>query len=275
MKFHDLRVWPSSETRAREEELAWQLSELAFDSVPVDEDVLEMIANRIIDNASVATASLLRAPVAAARQQALAHPRAGGATLYGLPQDCRVAAEWAALANGTAVRELDYHDTYLAEEYSHPGDNIPPLLAVAQQTGRSGSDLVHGIATAYEVQINLVKAVSLHKHTSRPRRGSRARDKYRVGRHTHRDMRRNLLSKPLIELCAARRHLRQSTRVRTVSSPGYLTARTPITAFRCLKWERQSGLSWRVLRRSILPSIKRKLLSIWLAGCGRKFLTLL
>ncbi|PPR57201.1 MAG: 2-methylcitrate dehydratase, partial [Alphaproteobacteria bacterium MarineAlpha4_Bin2] len=48
--------------------------------------------------------------------------------------------------------------------YSHPGDNIPPLLAVAQQTGRSGSDLAHGIATAYEIQINLVKAVSLHKH---------------------------------------------------------------------------------------------------------------
>ncbi len=33
----------------------------------------------------------------------------------------------AALANGTAVRELDYHDTFLAAEYSHPGANIPPL----------------------------------------------------------------------------------------------------------------------------------------------------
>ena len=31
------------------------------------------------------------------------------------------------LVNGTAVRELDFHDTFLAADYSHPGDNIPPL----------------------------------------------------------------------------------------------------------------------------------------------------
>lgn len=164
MKFHDLRVWPSAEPHDREEELAWRFAELAADPIPIDEDVVEMIANRIIDNASVAIASLQREPVVAARQQALAHPRASGATLYGLPHDCRVAAEWASWSNGTAVRELDYHDTYLAEEYSHPGDNIPPLLAVAQQTGKFGVDLVRGLATAYEIHINLVKAVSLHKH---------------------------------------------------------------------------------------------------------------
>ena len=41
--------------------------------------------------------------------------------------------EWAAWANGTA-RELDYHDTFLAADYSHPGDNIPAILAVAQKT---------------------------------------------------------------------------------------------------------------------------------------------
>tara|TARA_B100000676_G_scaffold313277_1_gene392958 strand:- start:5101 stop:6639 length:1539 start_codon:yes stop_codon:yes gene_type:complete len=164
MKFHDLRVWPSAEPHAREEELAWQLAELACDPVPIDDDVIEMLCNRIIDNASVAMASLQRNPVAAARQQALAHPRQGGATLYGLSSACRVSPEWASWANGTAVRELDYHDTFLGEEYSHPGDNIPPLLAVAQQTGRSGADLLRGLATAYEIHINLVKAVSLHKH---------------------------------------------------------------------------------------------------------------
>jgi len=164
MKIHELNVWPSAASHDREDELAWQLAELAVDPVPVEEAVVEMLGNRIIDNASVAIASLERRPVANARQQALAHPRVGGATLYGLPNDCRVAAEWASWANGTAVRELDYHDTYLAEEYSHPGDNILPLLAVAQQTGRSGADLVRGMTTAYEIHIDLVKAISLHKH---------------------------------------------------------------------------------------------------------------
>ena len=47
--------------------------------------------------------------------------------------DGSYAAEWAAWANAVAVRELDYHDTFLAADYSHPGDNIAPLVAVAQQ----------------------------------------------------------------------------------------------------------------------------------------------
>jgi 2-methylcitrate dehydratase len=164
MKIHELNVWPSAKPHMREDELAWQLADLAADPVSVEDTVIEMLGNRIIDNASVAIASLERGSVTNARQQALAHPRRGGATLYGLPADCRVSAEWASWANGTAVRELDYHDTYLAEEYSHPGDNIPPLLAVAQQMGRSGADLVRGLSTAYEIHINLVKAISLHKH---------------------------------------------------------------------------------------------------------------
>jgi 2-methylcitrate dehydratase len=78
------------------------------------------------------------------------------------------APEWAALANGTAVRELDFHDTFLAAEYSHPGDNIPPILAVAQHTGAAknltGEDLVRGIVTGYEIQVDLVKGICLHEH---------------------------------------------------------------------------------------------------------------
>ncbi len=62
------------------------------------------------------------------------------------------------------MRELDYHDTFLAAEYSHPGDNIPPILAVAQHVGSDGAALVRGIATGYEIQIDLVRSISLHKH---------------------------------------------------------------------------------------------------------------
>ena len=78
--------------------------------------------------------------------------------------DGSYSAEWAAWANGVAVRELDFHDTFLAAEYSHPGDNIPPLVAVAQQLGVRGSDLIRGLATAYEIQIDLVKGICLHEH---------------------------------------------------------------------------------------------------------------
>jgi 2-methylcitrate dehydratase len=130
----------------------------------LDADVVEMIGCRIVDNASVALAAINRAPVAAARAMALAHPRKGGATLYGLGPAVRVDAEWAAWANATAVRELDFHDTFLAADYAHPGDCIAPLVAVAQQMRLGGAALARGIAAAYEVHVALVKAISLHQY---------------------------------------------------------------------------------------------------------------
>ena len=123
-----------------------------------------MAINRVIDNAAVATAALNRKPVISARHMALCHPRKKGATLFGVNSKLRFNCEWAAWSNSTAVRELDFHDTFLAADYSHPGDNIPPLVAVAQQKNKSGLDLLRGIITAYEVQVNLVKGICLHKH---------------------------------------------------------------------------------------------------------------
>jgi 2-methylcitrate dehydratase len=167
MKLHHVRVYKSEEKLERADQLAWKIAEVATDPVAVSDEVTEMVINRIIDNASVAVASLTRKPVVSARSQALAHPTStggNGANVFGEPADVRVSPEWAAWANGVAVRELDYHDTFLAAEYSHPGDNIPPILAVAQHVGCTGHDLVRGIATGYEIQVDLVKAISLHKH---------------------------------------------------------------------------------------------------------------
>jgi 2-methylcitrate dehydratase len=164
MKNHTVRVYPAAAELAKTDQLAWKMAEVACDPVAIDEDVTDMIINRMIDNAAVAVASLNRGPVVTARQQALGHPRHGGARIWGIPDGHSVSAEWAAWANGTAVRELDYHDTFLAADYSHPADNIPPLLAVAQQAGKSGYELVRGIATGYELHINLVKGICLHKH---------------------------------------------------------------------------------------------------------------
>src|SRR5690606_22940140 len=113
MKQHTVRVYPSKEHLPKSEQLAWKMAGVAVDSVAVEGEVQEMIINRIIDNASVAIAAANRRPVANARSQALAHPREGGATVFGLPSEQRFEAEWATWANGTAVRELDMHDTFL------------------------------------------------------------------------------------------------------------------------------------------------------------------
>ncbi|MDY3049931.1 MAG: MmgE/PrpD family protein [Rothia sp. (in: high G+C Gram-positive bacteria)] len=164
---HSVRVYKSEENLPREDQLAYKLAQVATDPVEVLPEVEEMVINRIIDNASVAIASLNRGPIISARDQALTHahsPNGRGAAIFGVPTSKKVSPEWAAWANGVAVRELDYHDTFLAAEYSHPGDNIPPILAVAQHVGSTGRDLIRGIATGYEVQVDLVKAICLHKH---------------------------------------------------------------------------------------------------------------
>ncbi|NMR30084.1 MmgE/PrpD family protein [Crystallibacter degradans] len=162
---HKVRVYRSEENLPRQDQLAYKIAKVAVDPVEVSDDVTDMVINRIIDNASVAVASLNRGPIVAARSQALSHPvsvNGNGAGIYGVAG--KTSPEWAAWANGVAVRELDYHDTFLAAEYSHPGDNIPPILAVAQHTGANGRELVRGIATGYEIQVDLVKAICLHKH---------------------------------------------------------------------------------------------------------------
>jgi 2-methylcitrate dehydratase len=161
---HTVKVYPSEKPLAKEDQLAWKIAEVAADPVAVSDAVTDMVINRIIDNASVAIASVNRHPVASARAQAIAHPRSGGAAIFGMPNEQRFHAEWAAWANGTAVRELDFHDTFLAADYSHPGDNIPPILAVAQQLNKSGADLLRGLVTGYEIQIDLVKGICLHEH---------------------------------------------------------------------------------------------------------------
>lgn len=161
---HEVRTYKSSEDLPREDQLAWKIAEVASDPVAVDADVTDMVINRIIDNAAVAAASVRRAAPTHAREQALPHKAAPGATVFGQPLDDTVSPEWAAWANGVAVRELDFHDTFLAKDYSHPGDNIPAILAVAQHLGVDGKDLVNGIATGYEIQVDLVKGICLHEH---------------------------------------------------------------------------------------------------------------
>jgi len=162
LKTYSVRTRRSAEEFPKSEHLAWKIAEIATDPVEVPADTSEMIVNRIIDNAAVAAASVTRRPVANARAQALAHPYGPGSTVFGVGGT--YSPEWAAWANGVAVRELDFHDTFLAAEYSHPGDNIPSILAVAQHTGRGGADLIRGLATGYEVQVDLVRAICLHEY---------------------------------------------------------------------------------------------------------------
>ena len=166
MQYLRVRTHAAGKVLARDEQLAWKIAQMAVANESADADVIEMIGNRLIDNAAVALAAVNRPPVRNARKLALAypHPNNEGARLFGLANDRSFHCEWAALANGVAVRELDMHDCYLAADYSHPGDTIPGILAVAQQAGCGGMDFALGVLTAYETQMALVRGICLHEH---------------------------------------------------------------------------------------------------------------
>lgn len=171
MKKHTVKFHPEKALLKKQDQLAWKLAELAVNTkdADLDADVVDMVKNRIIDNAAIALAAVNEHAVVVARQKALASRGTGKATVYGLSPTETFGPREAAFANAVAVRFRDQDDTYLAAEYSHPDDNISPILAVAQQLGIGGKDVIRGIAVAYEVHVALVgtgdgTGICLHKH---------------------------------------------------------------------------------------------------------------
>jgi len=89
----------------------------------------------------------------------VAHSIGGGSTVIGTFH--QTSPDWAAFANGVLVRYLDYNDTYLSKEPAHPSDNIPALVAIAEQYDCDGQQLITAIVAAYEVQCRLCDAFSI------------------------------------------------------------------------------------------------------------------
>ena len=84
MIIHNVKVYPSKIDLPKKKQLAWKIAEVASDNAKLDKEAIEMVVNRIIDNASVAIASLNRRPVISSREMALKHLRKNGATLFGV-----------------------------------------------------------------------------------------------------------------------------------------------------------------------------------------------
>ncbi|HEX4326792.1 MAG TPA: MmgE/PrpD family protein [Burkholderiales bacterium] len=119
---------------------------------------VEAVKAHFIDAMACAMGAFNEAPVRAVRQIALAN--AGGpATVIGTKR--RSTMDWAAFANGAALRHFDLNDAYAGKEPGHPSDNITPCLAVAEAEGRSGRDLILAIALAYEIDCHLLDAVRI------------------------------------------------------------------------------------------------------------------
>lgn len=161
---HHVRPQKPGERLPRESQLAWKIAEVAADPPPLDPEAAEMAALRIIDDWAVAIAALDHSSVISAQGAALAYPREQGSSLIGLGRHTRVDPFWSGYANATAIRELDFNDSFFAIDSSHPGDVIGPIAAVAEAKGLGGPALLRGIVTAYEIQVDLVKGIALNRH---------------------------------------------------------------------------------------------------------------
>ena len=75
MIIHKVKVYPSKIHLPKKKQLAWKIAEIASDNSKLDKEAIEMVINRIIDNAAVAIASLNRKPVIASREMALKHSK--------------------------------------------------------------------------------------------------------------------------------------------------------------------------------------------------------
>ena len=78
MIVHKVKVSPSKIHLPKKNQLAWKIAEIASDNEKLNKDAIDMVINRIIDNASVAIASLNRKPVISSREMALKHSKKNG-----------------------------------------------------------------------------------------------------------------------------------------------------------------------------------------------------
>lgn len=62
------------------------------------------------------------------------------------------------LANALLIRALDYNDIYWNQDPSHPSDLIPAAMSPGEARGRSGKDLILGIALCYEFEMRYCQA---------------------------------------------------------------------------------------------------------------------
>src|SRR5438445_6242907 len=122
-------------------------------------EVVHEVKRRMIDSLGCALGAWNEEPCVIARNVASEFSAKNGGTIIGTSH--KSPPDWAALASGCCIRYFDYNDTYLSKEPAHPSDNIAAALAVAENVGANGKELITAIALAYEVQCRLCDAASI------------------------------------------------------------------------------------------------------------------
>jgi 2-methylcitrate dehydratase len=141
--------------------LAHQLADYAcglrFEDL--SKEVVHEVQRRVLDSLGCALGAWKEEPCVIARKVASDFSAKQGSTI--ICTNHKAPPDWAAFANGCAIRYFDYNDTYLSKEPAHPSDNISAALAIAESVGATGQELTTAIALAYEVQCRFCDAASI------------------------------------------------------------------------------------------------------------------
>lgn len=133
---------------------------LTIDDLP--QEVVHEAKRRIIDLLGCAIGAYMAEPCKIARAHALEVTSNPGSTVLGTLY--RSSPELATFSNGVMGRYLDYNDNAGGKDLkqgSHPSDNIPGVLAVAEYAGADPKTTITAVVLAYEVQGRLGEAASL------------------------------------------------------------------------------------------------------------------
>lgn len=133
---------------------AWALD---LDAASIPGEVRRAASRHLLDGVGVAVAAARHGDAAPAVEVASRGTEPQEATIIGSAR--KAPAPMAALANGVLVHALDYDDTH-AESLVHPTAAVlPAALAVGEETGARGADLLAACVAGYEVVIRLGAAV--------------------------------------------------------------------------------------------------------------------
>ena len=128
----------------------------------LEADAADEVERRVLDVIGIALGSLDQPAAAAARRYVASAGSSGEALIWGT--GLRASSQAASVANGAAVRCIDFNDGYMGlGDGSHPSDVIPPIVAVAEEFGGSGNDVAVAVAMAYEVVLAMSDAMSIRR----------------------------------------------------------------------------------------------------------------
>jgi 2-methylcitrate dehydratase PrpD len=132
-------------------QLAAWFDALTWSAIPARQR--ELAQSRLLDTLGLIACGYRTQAASIARDFALHAGGAGPASMAA--HAATVPAGWAAFVHGVAAHCYDFDDTF-PESVVHPGSVIVPVaLALGEETGASGRDVLTAIAGGYEIAARL------------------------------------------------------------------------------------------------------------------------